>query len=50
MNADSNISEAGQTMQLGSTLRSLREARRLRLSEVSARLKFSVRQLEALEN
>ncbi len=34
---------------IGSTLRALREARGMSLSEVSARLKFSVRQLDALE-
>lgn len=34
---------------IGPTLRSLREARRLSPGEVSARLKFSSRQLEALE-
>lgn len=39
----------GAVMGLGETLRRLREARRLSLGEVSARLKFSVRQIEALE-
>ncbi len=34
---------------VGPTLRDLREARRLSLAEVSARLKFTARQLEALE-
>ncbi|SHG83377.1 helix-turn-helix domain-containing protein [Pollutimonas bauzanensis] len=34
---------------IGATLRSLREARRLSPGEVSARLKFTSRQLEALE-
>jgi cytoskeleton protein RodZ len=34
---------------VGATLRSLREAKRLTPAEVSARLKFSSRQLEALE-
>lgn len=34
---------------LGATLKALREARRLSLVEVSARLKYSTRQLEALE-
>src|SRR5690606_22617023 len=34
---------------VGATLRGLREAKRLTPSEVSARLKFSSRQLEALE-
>jgi cytoskeletal protein RodZ len=34
---------------LGATLKSLREANRLTLGEVSARLKFSTRQIEALE-
>jgi cytoskeletal protein RodZ len=34
---------------LGPTLRALREAKRFSLGEVSSRLKFSVRQLEALE-
>jgi len=37
------------TMSLGDTLRRLREARRCSLNEVSARLKFSVRQIQALE-
>jgi len=37
------------TQGIGPTLRSLREARRLSPGEVSARLKFSSRQLEALE-
>src|SRR5690606_5877249 len=50
MNADVNTSEAMQEMGLGNTLKALREAKRLRLQEVSARLKFSVRQLEALED
>lgn len=35
---------------LGATLRALREAKRLTLSDVSGRLKFSVRQIEMLEN
>lgn len=35
---------------LGHTLKGLREARRLSLNDVSARLKFSTRQLQALEN
>lgn len=35
---------------VGPTLRRLREAQRLSLAEVSMRLKFSKRQLEALEN
>lgn len=34
---------------VGATLRSLREARRITTSEVSQRLKFSVRQINALE-
>lgn len=34
---------------IGATLRSMREARRLTVVEVSHRLKFSVRQIEALE-
>jgi cytoskeleton protein RodZ len=34
---------------IGPTLRSMREARRISLSEASQRLKFSVRQIEALE-
>ncbi len=34
---------------LGPTLRSMREARRITVSEASQRLKFSVRQIEALE-
>lgn len=50
MNADSSTQEQGQLLGVGQTLRELREARRLRLQEVSARLKFSVRQLEALES
>lgn len=35
---------------LGQTLKSLRESRRLSLGDVSARLKFSTRQLQSLEN
>jgi cytoskeletal protein RodZ len=35
---------------VGVTLKSLREAKRLSLSEVSGRLKFSARQIEMLEN
>lgn len=34
---------------LGATLKALREARRLSLAEVSTRLKYSTRQLDALE-
>lgn len=34
---------------VGMTLRTMREARRVTVSEVSQRLKFSVRQIEALE-
>jgi len=34
---------------IGPTLRALREARQLSLNDVSTRLKFSVRQIEALE-
>ncbi len=34
---------------IGATLRSIREARRMSASDVSQRLKFSVRQIEALE-
>jgi len=34
---------------LGATLRALRHARRVELAEMSTRLKFSVRQLQALE-
>lgn len=34
---------------IGATLKALREARRVSLAEASGRLKFSVRQLEALE-
>lgn len=34
---------------LGATLKALREARRLSLAEVSGRLKYSARQLDALE-
>lgn len=50
MNLDSNTHEEKLELGLGATLRTLRETRRLRLQEVSARLKFSVRQIEALEN
>jgi len=35
---------------LGATLKSMRELKRLSLNEVSGRVKFSVRQIEALEN
>ena len=35
---------------IGATLRSMREARRISVGEVSQRLKFSVRQIEALES
>ena len=35
---------------LGATLRSLRESRRISLSEASQRLKYTVRQIEALES
>jgi len=35
---------------LGPTLKALREARQVELAQVSARLKFSVRQLQALED
>lgn len=35
---------------VGAALRQLREARRLSISDVSARVKFSGRQIEALEN
>lgn len=35
---------------IGSTLKALREAKGLSVSDVSGRLKFSVRQVEALEN
>src|SRR5690606_7113659 len=35
---------------VGGTLRSMREARRISISEASQRLKFSVRQIEALES
>ncbi len=35
---------------VGVTLKALREAKRLSLSEVSSRLKFSARQIEMLEN
>lgn len=42
--------DAGQpASNVGSMLRALREARNMSLSEVSARLKFSARQLNALE-
>jgi len=47
MNADADVAQAGGS--LGATLRVLREARQLDLLQVSARLKFSVRQLQALE-
>lgn len=39
---------AGQ-MSIGAALKALREAKQLTLNEVSSRLKFSIRQLEALE-
>lgn len=35
---------------VGATLKSLRQARQLSVGEVSARLKFSTRQIDALEN
>ena len=35
---------------VGATLKALRQARRVTLSEVSTRLKYSARQLQALEN
>lgn len=35
---------------VGSTLKTLRQTRRITLSDASARLKFSTRQLQALEN
>lgn len=47
---DSNSASVSDPEGIGATLRRLREARRLTPSEVSARLKFSKRQLEALEN
>ncbi|OYV47749.1 MAG: hypothetical protein B7X10_04125, partial [Burkholderiales bacterium 21-58-4] len=37
-------------MNLGSTLKALREAKELSLGDVSARLKYSGRQIEALES
>lgn len=41
------LEEGGQSV--GSTLRGLREARRISRNEASARVKYSVRQIEALE-
>jgi len=46
MNTEPILPQTG----LGATLRALRQARQVELSEVSARLKFSVRQLQALED
>jgi len=46
MNTEPILPQAG----LGATLRALRQARQVELGEVSARLKFSVRQLQALED
>ena len=37
-------------MSIGAALKALREAKQLTLNEVSSRLKFSIRQLEALES
>jgi len=45
--SDAAVAEA---QGLGATLKALREARRISLSEASTRLKYSVRQLEALED
>jgi len=52
MNTDPAVMQPQVTPEtrLGSTLRALREVRHAQLSEVSARLKFSVRQLQALED
>jgi len=47
MNVESTVS---MPMTLGPTLRTLREARQVALTDVSERLKFSVGQLQALEN
>lgn len=52
---DPHSADAGSTLLdadagLGLSLQALRKARRLSLSDVSARLKFSTRQLDALEN
>jgi cytoskeletal protein RodZ len=42
--------ESSSVAGVGATLKSLRHARHLSLNDVSARLKFSSRQLQALEN
>lgn len=47
---DGPESDALASAGVGATLRSMREARRISVSEVSQRLKFSVRQIEALES
>lgn len=49
MNANPNPQAAAPETGLGPTLRALREARQIALSDVSGRVKFSVRQLQALE-
>ncbi len=52
VDSSQDISQGAQNTEanVGPVLRALREARSLSLSEVSARLKFSARQIEALEN
>lgn len=50
LSKDTELAQADDGPQgLGATLKALREARRLSLAEVSSRLKYSARQLEALE-
>jgi cytoskeletal protein RodZ len=44
-----DVAAASATQSLGAALRALRRAKQLSVAEVSARLKYSVRQLEALE-
>ncbi|HWK61799.1 MAG TPA: helix-turn-helix transcriptional regulator [Eoetvoesiella sp.] len=44
-----DVAATSATQSLGATLRALRRAKQLSVAEVSARLKYSVRQLEALE-
>src|SRR5690606_6602321 len=45
-----NSSTTGPGSSVGASLRALREARRWSLADVSARLKFSVKQIDALES
>ncbi|HEY9280108.1 MAG TPA: helix-turn-helix transcriptional regulator [Eoetvoesiella sp.] len=47
---ETDPSSTGEQAGVGTTLKTLREAKRLSLNEVSARLKFSVRQIETLES